>query len=193
MLFLKKALICAFALATPSFAALNADQTAMVTRLSQMATNDFNSKAQIDPMGSNSLVVGPAVMTALQNSATDQVFVLQKAQSGGVVATGLDASAISTVFGLWTGNHGALLLSSVNGRATLLASSFYGPPILAVLNVEHNNVKEMITRFNAMLPGSAYAATRSDILAKANALCATQKQAIILYGGTTTGGASTCA
>lgn len=40
------------------------------------------------------------------------------------------------------------------------------------------------------MPG---AVARNDILIKANALCTAQKQAIVAYGGTTTGGANTCA
>ncbi|KAF3098653.1 hypothetical protein TWF706_006665 [Orbilia oligospora] len=183
MLFFSKFLVCAIALAAPSLAALNADQTAVYTRLSQMTTKDTNSGAIVDGMTAASIMSnGNQIVSFMQVSVSDLEFVRSKAISGGPVAAGMWAQG-HTVLMLKMKDIGIIVRNSLNP---------WKAPILAVMQMELTSIIAVTAQLNAMLPGTGYAAQRTGISTQANTACKALKEAIVASGGSAPGGANTC-
>ncbi|KAF3089303.1 hypothetical protein TWF569_003168 [Orbilia oligospora] len=190
MLFSSKAfLISAIALATPSLAALNWDQTLMILKLGQMGTADTATKNIVNTSGAGSIMV----QNYMQDSINDQAYVVSKGKSGGAINANmpLDASAITTAFNSWAPYHKDLI-NSLKAQSALIQDPFF-TGFRAGLQLDLASTILVSGQLQAMMPGSGYATARADILATANALCKAQKQAITAYGGSPTGGANTCA
>ncbi|TGJ69703.1 hypothetical protein EYR41_005724 [Orbilia oligospora] len=191
MLFFSKFLVCAIALAAPSLAALNADRTAVYTRLSQMTTKDTNSGPIVDGMTASSIMSnGNQIVSFMQVSVSDLEFVRSKAISGGPVAAGMvmDANIISTSFTF-------VILMLKMKDIGLIVRNYLNPwraPIVAVMQMELTSIIAATAQINAMLPGAGYAAQRSGIATQANTACKALKEAIDACGGTPPGGANTC-
>ncbi|KAF3112715.1 hypothetical protein TWF102_004112 [Orbilia oligospora] len=196
MLFFSKFLVCAIALAAPSLAALNADQTAVYTRLSQMTTKDTNSGAIVDGMTAASIMSnGNQIVSFMQVSVSDLEFVRSKAISGGPVAAGMvmDANIISTSFTFWAQGHTVLMLKMKDiGIIVRNSLNPWKAPILAVMQMELTSIIAVTAQLNAMLPGTGYAAQRNGISTQANTACKALKEAIVASGGSAPGGANTC-
>ncbi|KAF3197987.1 hypothetical protein TWF192_010757 [Orbilia oligospora] len=198
MLFSSKAfLISTIALAAPSLAALNWDQTLMTVKLAQMGTADITNKPKID--GITVITTNSqTIQNNMQNSINDQAFVISKGQSGGPIQANmpLDASAITSAFNSWAPYH-TNLINSLKAKAYVYELnsqlSLYIPGFRQLLIMDLATTIGVSDQLRAMMPGSGYATARANILATANVLCKAQKQAITAYGGTPTGGANTCA
>ncbi|KAF3192435.1 hypothetical protein TWF106_003883 [Orbilia oligospora] len=195
-MFFSKIFVCAIALAAPSLAALNTDQTAMTTRLTQMSNADYNTKTTyVDPLTPSLLAsYGSQIMSALAATTNDLEFVRSKGASGGPIATGMptDASFITTSFSLWAGGHASLMMS-IKAKNVIFAGSTLPLVMVSILNAHVVGTTRVSDQLQLMLPGSGYASSRTGVVTQANAACKAIKEAIVSLGGSATGGANTCA
>ncbi|KAF3164459.1 hypothetical protein TWF225_007158 [Orbilia oligospora] len=195
-MFFSKIFVCAIALAAPSLAALNTDQTAMTTKLTQMSNADYNTKTTyVDPLTTALLATyGSPIMSALAATPNDLGFVRSKGASGGPIATGMptDASFITTSFSLWAGGHVSLMMS-IKAKNVIFASSTLPLVMVSIMNAHIAGIISVSDQLQLMLPGSGYATSRTDVVTQANAVCKAIKEAIVSLGSSASGGANTCA